>query len=165
VTLSDSLVSMGAQAFGWCFGLNSLTIPPSVTNIGDFALEYCSSLTNVYFQGDAPAIGSGVFFDDDATVYYLPGTTGWSSPFANRQALLWNPQIQTSGITFDVKNNQFGFNITGTAYIPIVVEACSNLANPVWSPVATNILTNGSFYFRELVRTNVPGRYYRICPP
>jgi hypothetical protein len=86
-------------------------------------------------------------------------------PFANREALLWNPQIQTGGANFGIQNRQFGFNITGTAYIPIAVEACTNLASPVWSLVTNTILTNGSFFFREPIQTNFSGRYYRVSPP
>ena len=49
--------------------------------------------------------------------------------------MLWNPLIQASGTSFGVQSSQFGFNITGTTNIPIVVEACTNLANPQWTPV------------------------------
>jgi hypothetical protein len=95
----------------------------------------------------------------------LPGTTGWSSPFANRQALLWHPVIQTTDTNFGVQSNQFGFNIKGTSYIPIVVEACTNLANAVWTPLQTLMLTNGLFYFSDVPWTNYPGRFNRISSP
>ena len=70
----------------------------SVTNIGGYAFAGCLSLTSVYFQGNAPSVGwievfnwlvgytSGVadWETDPATVYYLPGTTGWGTelPFS-----------------------------------------------------------------------------------
>ncbi len=42
---------------------------------------YCTSLTGVYFQGNAPTVYSSVFYgDNNAIVYYLPGTTGWGTP-------------------------------------------------------------------------------------
>jgi hypothetical protein len=105
--------------------------------------------------------------DTNATAYYLPGTTGWSSSFGGLQAMLSNsqPLIQTGDGSFGVQNNQFGFNITGTTNIPIVVEACTNLANPAWIPLQTNTLTNGSFYFSDAQWTNYPGRFYRISSP
>ena len=34
--------------------------------------------------------------------------------------------------------------ITGTSNLVIVVEACTNLANPAWFPLRTNTLTGGS---------------------
>jgi hypothetical protein len=103
--------------------------------------------------------------DTNATVYYLPGTTGWSSPFGGAPALLWNPLIQTGDASFGVLNNQFGFNISGTANIPIVVEAGASLSNPVWQPLQILTLTNGAFYFTDPQWTNYPARFYRITSP
>jgi len=64
-----------------------------------------------------------------------------------------------------VQNNQFGFNITGTAGIPIVIEASTNLARPDWIALQTLTLTNGSFFFSEPMQPNNPGRFYRISSP
>jgi hypothetical protein len=166
-TISAGATNIGYGAFYGCSALTSLTIPGSVTSIGDDALENCTSLASVFFTGNAPAADSTVFAGDNSNpvMYYLLGTTGWSSPFASRQALLWNPIIQASGTNFGVSNNQFGFNITGTAYISVVVEACTNLANPVWARLLPVMLTNGLFYFSDGQWTNYPSRYYRINSP
>jgi len=93
------------------------------------------------------------------TIYYLPGTTGWSNTFSGRPTVLWNPQIQAGGASFGVQSNRFGFNITGTSNIPMVVEACTNLASPVWTPLQSLTLTNGLVYFSEPLQTNSSGRY------
>ena len=99
------------------------------------------------------------------TVYYLPGTTNWGATFDGRPTVLWNPQAQNDA-SFGVQNNQFGFNITGSSNLVIVVEACTNLANPVWFPVQTNTLpTVGSSYFSDPAWTNHPGCFYRLCSP
>jgi hypothetical protein len=79
--------------------------------------------------------------------------------------VLWNPLIQTGGANFGMKTNYFRFNITGTANIPVVVEACTNLASPVWTPLTNAALTSGSFYFSEAAKANSYGRYYRIRSP
>jgi hypothetical protein len=73
--------------------------------------------------------------------------------------------IQDRGPSFGVSNNQFGFNITGTANIPIVVEATTDLASSIWTPLITLTLTNGSFYFTDPLSANISNRYYRISPP
>ena len=104
-------------------------------------------------------------FDINATIYYLPGTTNWSSPFGGLPAVLWNPQVRTADISFGVRTNRFGFNITGTTNIPIVVDACTNLTNPAWSPLQNCTLTNGSLYFSDPGWTNYPARLYRIRWP
>jgi hypothetical protein len=74
--------------------------------------------------------------------------------------------ITTNGII----NNQFGFTITGSSNLVIVVEACTNLSNPDWQPVSTNTLdtfigTNGTSYFSDPQWTNYPGRFYRLRSP
>jgi hypothetical protein len=46
-----------------------------------------------------------------------------------------------------------------------VVEACTNLANPAWTALQTNTITNGTFTFSDAQWTNFPGRFYRISAP
>jgi len=110
------------------------------------------------------AVGSGVYS-------FLTGpniaVTGDQAYFDNFLAtsVLWNPQIQTSDASFGVRTNRFGFNITGSSNLVIVVEACTNLAHPIWSPVGTNTLTGGSSYFSDPRWTNYPGRFYRLRSP
>jgi hypothetical protein len=152
VTIPGSVTRIGAFAFGYCTSLTNVMIPSSVTSIGDNAFDSCTALTGVYFQGNAPSLGFEVFYgDSSATVYYLPGTAGW------------NPQVQTSDGTFGVKTNQFGFTITGSSGLVAVVQASTNLANPVWSPVGTNTLAGGSSYFSDPQWGNYPARFYRVC--
>ena len=105
--------------------------------------------------------------DKNTTASYLPGTTGWGEFSANTglPAMPWNALIQASGSSFGISNNQFGFNITGATNTPVVVEACTNLANPVWTPIQTLTLTNGLFHFSELEQTISSGRFYRISSP
>ena len=60
-----------------------MTIPESVTSIGDYAFSSCSSLTRINTLGNAPAlVGSDVFYQVPATLYYTSGTTGWTDPWA-----------------------------------------------------------------------------------
>jgi hypothetical protein len=168
VTISSNVTSIGADAFFECTSLTGLMIPGSVTSIGATAFYDCADLTSVYFGGNAPNADSTVFnSDNNVQVYYLPGTTGWRDFSANSglPAVLWNPQIQTGDGSFGISNNQFGFNITGTANIPVMVEACTNLASPVWTPLQTLTLTSGPFHFSDPQWTNYPARYYRISSP
>ena len=87
--------------------LASITIPPSVTSIGDIALDWNLGLTSVYFEGNAPSIGADVFDFDPVTVYYLPGTLGWGSTFGGVPAVV-NPACQ-----FDCTTNNGTVTITG----------------------------------------------------
>jgi hypothetical protein len=173
-TIPDSVFSIGDSAFSGCSSLTRVTIPSSVTNIGDSAFAGCSSLTSVSFQGNAPSFGTNVFdywsqwwrwlsqVWDPATVYYLPGTTGWSTNFAGVPTEPWLPQVQTSDTIFGIRTNQFGFNITWASGMTVVVEASTDLVNPTWIPVSTNTLTSGSSYFSDPQWTKYPSRFYRI---
>jgi hypothetical protein len=169
VTLGNSVASIGEGAFNNCINLIGITIPSSVTSIGNQAFEHCTSLTGVYFQGNAPSLpnlGGSVFYNaNNAIVYYFPGTTGWGSTFGGRPTKLWNPKVLTSAASFGVWMGRFGFPIIGTSGLIIVVEACTNLANPAWFPVATNTLTGGSSYFSDPNWTNSPARFYRLNWP
>ncbi len=173
--IGRGVTSIGEEAFSECINLTGVTIPDSVTNIGNEAFSFCSGLTNVYFMGNAPTVdpgafiiyywngGGGYYFGYDlATAYYLPSTTGWSNTFAGLPTALWLPQAQIGDGSFGVRTNQFGFNIAWASGQTVVVEAATNLANPVWTPVATNILTSDSTYFSDPQWTNYPSRFYRL---
>jgi hypothetical protein len=108
----------------------------------------------------------GIFYDSPTTVYYLPDTTGWGATFGGNLTALWNPQFQTGDPTFGAQNNQFGFTVTGTTNIPIVLEAAPALGNPSqWLTLETCTLTNGSLYFSDPNWTNYASRFYRIRSP
>jgi hypothetical protein len=93
--IPPTVTNIGYGAFDGS-GLTSVTIPASVTSIGEYAFIGISltSLTSVYFQGNAPTADSTVFESDyNATVYYLPGTTGWAqfSAETGLPVVQWNP--------------------------------------------------------------------------
>lgn len=147
----------------------SYEVPSSVTSFGNYAFYYCASLTGAYFNGNAPQLGDFVFTgDNNATAYYLPGTTGWASTFGGIPTALWflsNPVILNFEPNFGVQTNRFGFTISWATNISVVVDACTNLFNPVWQPVQTNFLTGGAAYFSDSQWTNYPSRFYRLRSP
>ena len=152
------------DTFDWCSNLPTITLPESITNLYTpfFA---CTSLTRVFFRGNAPAVNwttlDGV---TNRTIYYLPGTTGWSDSFGGFPSVLWNPQAQTNDASFGVKQNLFGFNIAGTSGIPLVVEASTNLVAQSWA-LQSCTLTNGLIYFSDPQWNDYPSRLYRIRSP
>jgi hypothetical protein len=185
ITLGTNVQSIGDSAFQFCYSLTSITIPNSVTNLG-FSIfyncssltnvvigsgltsigfqvfSYCYSLTGVYFTGNAPAMDSDVFDDDSAaTAYYLPGTAGWSATFDTLPTALWLPQIVASG----VRTNQFSFYLDWAGGQTVVVEGCTNLSHPAWSPLQTNQLVGSSWFFSDAQWTKYPNRFYRAISP
>src|SRR6202044_3361306 len=130
-----------------------ITIGSGITNIGGLTFKNDSDLTQVYFAGNSPiptndpTVFSGVA--TNATVYYLPGISGWGATFDGVPTALWfqpNPLILSFEPNFGVGANGFGFPISWATNLSVVVQASTNLANQVWSPVATNTLTNGTCF-------------------
>src|SRR6185369_15751942 len=57
VTIPDSVTSIGDEAFAVCTNLNSVTIPDNVTSIGDNVFISCASLTNVVIGNSVTSLG------------------------------------------------------------------------------------------------------------
>ncbi|MDB6039298.1 MAG: Chitin binding protein [Verrucomicrobiales bacterium] len=165
VMIPSGVTTIGVDAFANCTSLTNLTIPSRVSFIGFSAFGGCTSLTGVYFQGNAPSVSWTPVIGSNATLYYLPGTTGWEDTLADRPTAVWNPQALASDGSLGVRGGQFGFTITWASDKVIVVEACTNLINPVWNPVGTNTFIGGSSYFSDPEWTNYPMRVYRLRSP
>ena len=69
ITIPDSVTSIGNEAFYCCDSLTSITIPSSVTSIGDKAFSGCTNLETITFKGTEEqwnAITKGSSWDCDA---------------------------------------------------------------------------------------------------
>jgi len=164
--LPDSVVSIDHHAFYFCGLLTNAIVGSGVTSIGDSAFAASGNLTAVHFRGNAPSLGSDVFAGDThATVYYLPGTSGWESNFGGRPTTLWLPQIQTGGPDFGLHAGLIGFNVLWTRGMTVVVEASTTLSPPTWSSLSTNLFTSDSFHYSDPQWANHPSRFYRIRSP
>lgn len=73
LTIPDSVTSIGDVAFSGCRALTSVTIPDGVTSIGDSAFSRCSSLTSVTIPDSVTSIGNSAF-------WYCSSLTGVTIP-------------------------------------------------------------------------------------
>lgn len=192
VTVGKSVANVEDAAFQGCTGLTSVVLPNSVGIIGQFAFYSCGNLTNVvigtgvtnivggaflscpnllgvYFRGNAPVSSESFSQDNLATAYYLPGTLGWTPRFGDPYGLptapwfLPTPMILNFETNFGVQPNGFGFTISWATNTSVVVEASTDFTT--WTPIATNMLASGAYYFSDSQWTNAPGRFYRVRSP
>ena len=75
IEIPDSVTSIGSFAFDGCTSLSSIEIPDSVTSIEGSAFYGCSNITDVYYQGSEEdwakiTINSGNTNLTSATIHY-----------------------------------------------------------------------------------------------
>ncbi len=172
VTIPNSVTSIGLESFERCTSLTNVTVGNSVANIGGYAFAGCTSLTSATFQGNAPPDDGTAFsvdyrfypLNDPTTVYYLYGTTGWSSTYGGvPTVMLGAPAPQIASGSIGVPSGIFGFTLTGVTHQTVMVEASTNLVN--WQPVWTNTLSGTATNFTDAQWTNYPARFYRVSSP
>jgi hypothetical protein len=81
VIMHEGVTSIPNNAFYECEDLQYISIPASVIEIQESAFERCKNLAAAYFCGNAPSIGTNVFFGcaEEFKIYYILGASGWSS--------------------------------------------------------------------------------------
>ena len=75
ITIPNSVTSIGDRAFENCTSLTSITIPNSVTSIGDWAFKNCSSLTSITIPNSVTFIGYRAFYGCPIKTIYLNQTS------------------------------------------------------------------------------------------
>ncbi len=65
LTIPNSITSIGNYTFYGCDGLTSVTIPNSVTSIGLYAFSGCDGLTSITIPNSVTSIGEWAFFGCD----------------------------------------------------------------------------------------------------
>jgi uncharacterized repeat protein (TIGR03803 family) len=79
-------------------------------------------------------------------------------------ALAVLPQVLCNG-NFGMQSNAFGFDFIGISNQTAIIEFCTNVAQPVWSPLQTNSLTGSPQYFFDDTFGRNAGCFYRIHSP
>ena len=117
ITFSDGLEVIGDEAFGFCYFKKAIVLPASIKSIGKKAFDgyrYSGKLNDipigVYFLGAAPQIvGTGnanCSFPSDWTLYYLPGTSGWTGDiYVGYKIAPWDGETRWDNL----RTSEFGY--------------------------------------------------------
>jgi hypothetical protein len=166
IIMPDSLPTIETETFKMCADLPTITLPQDLTSIEDAAFAYCLALSQIYFLGNPPAIGSYTFFalPTGSLGFYLPTATGWGSDIGGLPVYLWNP-VTSNPQVYYFGINAFEFIITGDPHITVTVEATDDLLSGAWTPISTNSLALGYSFLVDYDYPNFDQRFYRLRSP
>ena len=63
ITIPSSVTSLGNYCFSWCSNLTSITIPSSVTSLGESCFRYCSGLTSITIPSSVTSLSNECFYN------------------------------------------------------------------------------------------------------
>ena len=144
ITIPNSVTNIGDNAFYYCTGLTGVTIPNSVTNIGEYAFYGCSSLTALTIPDSVASIADGALCGlSNMTNFTL---TASNPSFSYSNGVLFNKN-QTflivafpkilSGATYTIPNTVTNIGV-------LAFFGCENLTG-ITIPVGVINIGNGAF--------------------
>lgn len=147
--IPEGVTSIGPEAF-WQVALTELTIPASVTYIGDYAFRECSSLTSITFLSmTAPELESAdVFVGCEDLIIYVPAESDdyndWAAQYGFSVSKNCSvPSVEIVDGEFDVADYAIGIKeveeltytrtlpntLWNALYVPIEIPVASLSAN------------------------------------
>ena len=92
------------------------------------------------------------------------GCSGYGTVFSLALPLPPQPRIVSSAgnVILAWPTNAVMFSAPPPHGAAFTLQVCNDLTSPIWISLQTLTPTNGMFNFSEALRTNTPGRYYRI---
>ena len=156
VSLPDSLTNIGDYAFYGCTKLSSITIPNKVTAIGSYAFYRCSNLYNVVIPEGVVSIGSSSFYGSALTRITLPKSLksiGASSFTYRTVSVYYEGTIEDwCNITFkSLDANPMYYPYSGTKALYIGGERVTKIEIPESITKINRYAFAGNSYLTEIV--------------
>lgn len=98
--IPNGVTTIASLAFFDCQNLKRLVIPATLTTINERGFDFCDNLLSFYFSGAAPEeeLLKKMDISSDATLYYLEGQSGWTSPtYLGYKTALWDGSSKLPG--------------------------------------------------------------------
>jgi hypothetical protein len=134
ITIPNSVTSIGNMAFADCTGLTSITIPNSVTSIGARAFEGCTGLTSITIPNSVTSIGSSAFRGCTNLTIYAEAESqpaGWEANWnPNNRPVVWGTTL--TGLEYTLINNGSSYEVSrGTATASRITIPATHNSLPV----------------------------------
>lgn len=136
VTIPSSVTTIGEEAFSGT-GLKSVTIPNSVTTIGDEAFEKCPYLETVVFPSNVTNIGEGIFY----------GCTALKSPIYTSSTFIFMPTLYNGAYTIPAGIKTIA---------PSAFKKCNGLTSIIIPDGVTTIGEDTFYGCTALTSVNIP---------
>ena len=158
ISLPDSMTEIGDYAFMGCTSLQEIKVPDSVTKIGNSAFQYCTSLKNIQLSDCITTIGGGAFYESGLTSITLPAKLICleSSTFERCNSL--TTVIIPKSVTKIASNVFKDCNILSTVFYSGTKEEWNNVTimeNNGWLNNVVIRCTDGDVEQTEEVYTNI----------
>jgi len=141
-TTTDNQI--GDYAFYGCAGLDTVTIPNSVTAIGEFAFYRCSGLTTVTIPNNVTSIGDRAFQECSGLKELL--VSGDNTSFCSVDGVLFSKDKSTLISYPNSRSNSYIIPNSVTSIGAWAFESCSGL-DTVTIPTSVTSIGNGAFEF------------------
>lgn len=163
VMLPEGLTALGLAAFADCSSLTEVSFPASLAAIKALAFARTTNLVAAYFLGNAPGAERLFPMESLPTVFYLPGTTGWTSSFGGAPTAEWAPLAEDPR----VDGGLFAASVTGPVSVVVVLKARSALESAApWRPVSTDAIpVTRRLVVSDSVADGSPMHVYRVRVP